>query len=553
MTGRGVVALVFLLGTMTVAAQNEAAGNAGSLDGPVYVGSVYVDRVRYATVQSAIDAACDGKTPGHVSIPPGTFTGPFTPTSNCAIEGAGMGITIIQAATLQDAAMVELKKLSHVALRGFTVDGACVWVGARCTAAGKSFDLIRLTNSSWVTIDDVEVRNMKGNGIDVAEGNAEVDIRNSVADRFGGALPNVGSVGFFVSAGNGAASSHVRFFNNVAHDGNLCFALFPSTAATNVTLDVVYDSNRAYACANDGFLVYSDGVGTYGAVRGLRYLNNQSYCNGWPAKGAGFSPNCTPGLLQTGPIASSSGVGFDLNSPVLDQPQIIGNRAHDNFYEGFDNTPQTATTVDTQGTTVNWVSGDAFNPAWKPGQGVHVGDANYLIAAVDGPRSTLTLTTPAGMQKGIHLMSPGYDRALFQGNYAYSNGHGNGNLSGHGFADISYGSTYSGNVAYLNNAAGFIDQLSSFVTHTGDKAMDNNRSNGPVHLGFYAQAALAPTYVGVTTDNSTEDNFQSTAILLDAQTTGGYVAAGALCNAKGCDPAQTVRDNGKGDTVYGRR
>jgi hypothetical protein len=125
------------------------------------------------------------------------------------------------------------------------------------------------------------------------------------------------------------------------------------------------------------------------------------------------------GLLQSGSTSTFNGEGFEINSPVMDQPQLIGNRSHDNFGEGFDNTPQTETTVNTSNTTVMWVSGDSFNLSWKAGQAVRINGFNYLISAVNGAQTTMTLTTSAGTQCRVGLIGVGYSRAMIIGNYAY--------------------------------------------------------------------------------------------------------------------------------------
>jgi hypothetical protein len=548
-------------------------GPASSTSGPAS-GSLnrflYVDGETFKTVQSAISAACDGTKPGRVIIPPGTFVGSFTPLSNCVIEGSGIGITIIQASASQNSVMIPISGLTNLTLKGFSVDGDCAnpWprTGPSCSGAGSNnnfYDLIQLTDSSYVTIDAVEVRNMRGNGIKVQARNSHIDIRNSIADFFGDQLPSVASVGFFVASESGAGSSHVRFLNDTAYSGNQGFALFPSTATAKAVVDITYESNKAYSNGNDGFQVFSAGITrggatTYAAIQGLRYINNEAYCNGWTGNPSTFNQNCLDlngkaGLLQTGEQGSSSGEGFDLNSAVLDQPQLIGNRSHDNFGEGFDNTPQIFSTVSCNGTTtVSWVGGDPFNSSWKPNQGVFIKGKAYLIRSVNSANKTITLKSNCSSGGDLQFVGVGYDRATVQGNVAYNNGRGSPPGAGHGFADISYGSTYVGNISYLNNAAGFYDQLSAFVTHNGDKAFDNNVAGGGINAGFFAEAALNPTYIGVTTDDSRAQNFQSVPIFLDGNTTGAFAESASLCNFKSCDPS-LVADHGNSDTVSNGR
>ncbi len=533
------------------AVSQVAASPASSQSSAPRDGYVHVDGVTYKTVQSAIQTACDGKKPGHVLIPPGTFAELFTPVSNCVIEGSGINSTI-----LQISASISIAALSNVTLKSLTVDaGVARTVGAHaCSAVPAIANAIDITNSNHVTIEEVEVRNTLGNAISVSGGDQYIDIGNSVADFFGCALSSEDSSrrplgviggGFVASPERRGGNSHVKFFNDIAHDGNTGFETFPSSTAANVSSDVVWESNRAYANANDGFLVQSVGVSTNAPMQSFRWENNESYCNGWTPNWS--NSNCAPfGLLQGGDHKTFNGEGFDLNSPLLDQPQVISNRSHDNFGEGFDNTPQVQSRVKTSGKTVTRLPCstevhvcDDFNPAWKANQAVQINGTDYLIASVNG--TTMTLTTSAGEQKAARFIGVGYDRATLTGNYAYNNGRGNAcKVCGAGFADISYGSTYTRNVSYLNNAAGFIDQISSEITHNGDKSFDNNRSNGPEKYGFYAQAALAPRYIGVSTHESEADGPQQYALHLDGQTTNGYAESSSLCNSRSCNPSATV-------------
>ncbi|MGA8431398.1 MAG: hypothetical protein WB729_16365 [Candidatus Sulfotelmatobacter sp.] len=514
-------------------------------------GEVYVNAVPDKTVQSAIQSACDGTKPGHVLIPPGTFVGPFTPASNCVIEGSGINSTVIQIP-----ASISITSLSNVTLKGFTVDAGVARTPAAhfCSAVPSVANAIDITDSNHVILDEMEVRNTLGNAISVSGGDQYIDIRNSVADFFGCALSSEDSShrplgviggGFVTSPEHRAGNSHVKFFNDIAHDGNTGFETFPSSTAANISSDVVWESDRSYGNANDGFLAQSVGVGTNALMQGFRWENNESSCNGWTPNWS--NSNCAPfGLLQAGEHKSFNGEGFDLNSPLLDQPQVIGNRSHDNFGEGFDNTPQQQSRVNTSGKTVTWLPCSAkipvcdhFNPAWTANQAVQINGTDYLISGVSG--TTMTLTTSAGEQTAARFIGVGYERATLTDNYAYNNGRGNPcKVCGAGFADISYGSTYTGNVAYLNNAAGFIDQISSLITHDGDKSFDNNRSNGPEKYGFYAQAALSPKYLGVSTHESEADGPQQYALHLDGQTTNGYAESSSLCNSKSCNPSATV-------------
>jgi hypothetical protein len=525
------------------------------------------------TVQAAINSACNGTKPGHVVIPSGTYVGSFTPVSNCTIEGSGMGATIIEAPSTQSSVMISLSSLKNVTLKNFTVDGDCAnpWPRTTPTCGGTSsnsnvFDLIQLSGSSQIIIDSVEVRNMQGNGIDLVGGDSYIDIRNSAADYYGQALPATlsGGAGFLVNDGGTSGSTHILFFNDTADNGNEGFLLVPPPGGS-VASDIVYESDRSFSNANDGFLVFSGGGN--GPAQGLRYINNESYCNGWVAGWTntacqlygGVTANGF-GLLQNGSQGSGGdGAGFGFNSPVMSQLQVIGNRSHDNYAEGFDHTPQIVAIVNASGTTVTWTSGDSFNQSWKAGQAVRITQdctppppcpaGIYVISTVSG--NTITLAAPGAPNYGTsQLVGVGYTRSTLVGNYAYHNGSGNSSsLAGSGFSDISYGSAYTANVSYLNNAAGFIDGTSSLVTHVGDKSFDNNQSNGSERFGFYAHGALGPSYIGVTTDNAGGNNLQKTSVNFDAQTSGAFAESASLCNFGFCNLSITVTDGGTSDAA----
>ena len=449
------IAILNALFLCATSAVSQIATSPASAYAPVSRdGYVYVNAVPDKTVQSAIQAACDGTKPGHVLIPPGTFVGSFSPVSNCVIEGSGINSSVVHISK-----SISLAAVSNVTLKGFTVDaGVDRTVAAHfCGAVPSIANAIDITNSNHVTIQEVEVRNTLGNAISVSGGDQYIDIRNSVTDFFGCALSSANSSGLsFGTLGGGfvidpqtrAGNSHVRFFNDIAHDGNTGFEAFPSSAAANVSSDIFWESDRAYGNANDGFLAFSVGIGTNAPMQGFRWENNDAYCNGWTPDWS--NSNCAPfGLLQAGEHKTFNGEGFDLNSPLLDQPQVISNRSHDNFGEGVDNTPQVQSRIKTSGKTVTRLPCsteihvcDDFNPAWKTNQAVQINGADYLIAGVNG--TTMTLTTSAGEQKAARFIGVGYDRATLTGNYAYNNGRGNAcKVCGAGFADISYGSTYT--------------------------------------------------------------------------------------------------------------
>jgi len=150
------------------------------------------------------------------------------------------------------------------------------------------------------------------------------------------------------------------------------------------------------------------------------------------------------------------------------------------------------------------------------------------------------VTTNTGALTGVNLIGVGLMRGTLSGNVAYNNGRGNSGTSGSGFSDSAYGNTWSNNVSYNNQFYGFIDQFSSFVTHTGDKAYNNGqRSAQP---GFFSQGALNPSYINITTDDSQASPTQTTGVFWDGDTNNAYADSASIA---GSTP---LTDQGTGDT-----
>lgn len=536
------IGLLLLCSLFSIATSSEAQSGGDRIQSPSVNGYIFVDGDKYPSLNSAIAAACNGSTPGVVVVPPGTFTGPFTPVSYCTIEGSGMGSTIIQASATQATTMISISSLTNVALKHFTVDGGAVRLrGSPDSGNTNSYDLIDISSSSNITLDDVEVRNAVGSAVNVLAGNSHIDIRNSVAQRVGPLL--TGTAGAFaVNPGSGSGNVDVSFFNNAAHDCNIGFYLTSSSTSSASTYGVVFDKNRAYSCANDGLVAYTAGVNSYATIYGAIWTNNVSYCNGWPASGTNWNSTlCPPGLLQVGSSASSSGVGVNLNSPILEQPMAIGNTAWGNYFEGLDVTPQVTSTVNctnVANSVCSRSSGDFFITSWKPNQALRINGTDYLILSV-GSITSVTLTSNTGLLTGVQLTGAGLIRATIKGNTAYLNGNSRSSgSSGSGFSDIGYGDTWVGNVAYSNFAYGFIDQTCVYVKHTGDTAFDNNTGNAGNNAGFISQDCLQSSYVNISTDDSRTANYQGYAIYLTSKTNGIYVESNSLCNNTSCGPGQ---------------
>jgi hypothetical protein len=512
-----------IVGPLSVTAPATLSGNTtltGQNTAVLYNlnGDVYLDGQKYATFAAAIAALPTG---GTLRIAAGTYsiTAQVAFVSNLDIECSPNNQTILQASASLNASMFLASSVNHFRMVGCVIDG---------NKGGNSnqFALFQATNSSFGELSGNHFQNGQSRAVWIAGGNSYIRVTGNEVDHYGQALPaSIGNEGIAVAAGSGVSSSHITIDHNRVHDGNLGIGVLPSSGASDPTIDVQIASNSVYSTANDGILVYGDAPIT-SPLQGVRIIDNDVWCGGWPANGTGFSTNCTAGYLQSGGTASSSGVGIDVNSQVVDQPQVIGNRAHDMFFEGIDINPQTATSVSCNNTTtVTYVSGDSFNTAWKANQGARINGTFYNISSVAGATTTLTLATncPTGTWG---FTGVGYSRATVTGNYAYNNGHGNASTSGAGFSDSGYADTWVNNIAFGNNFVGFIDSMSSFVSHTGDKALDNDKGGGS-NNGFLCQQCLNPSYVNIAADDSTGAH-QTIGISISGGTNNAFISSNDL-------------------------
>jgi parallel beta-helix repeat protein len=444
---------------------------------------------------------------GIVKVASGTYSitsGSIVIPSNITVV-CDPGVVIEVGDSIRDMALVSMTNATNFALENCIVDGN------RLTGT-KSLGLIQMTDSSHGTLSGNVIRNSYGNGLYLWGGNTQIKITNNDIYNNGPTLDS-GQAGLGIGSGSpgAAANTYISIGQNKVHDNWIGIEIQPSlTATTNFDIS----NNEIYSNANDGLLVFSVNMNG-GPISNFTIASNQSYCNGWPANGVNFSPNCTPGFLQHGSVVSSSGVGIDLNSASFGQSTITGNSTHDNFYEGIDVTPLTITQVNTNGTVVTAVSGDPFITSWKPNQAVIINGAHYLIASISGT-TQMTLTTSAGAQNMAPFLGVGNGQNTLSGNTSYNNGSGNNIASGHGFGDIANGDIWVNNVAYNNSGVGFIDQLSSNVSHTGDTAY-NNDNNGGFSTGFLCQGCLNATYTNLTAYDSRAAKKQVYGLVLDSQ------------------------------------
>ncbi len=459
------------------------------------------------------------KRPGTITIPGGNYTlsTEISLASNVGIDCSSN--TVIAASPTFNKPMIGANGIKHFRLKGCTLD-------ANRRGNSHHVEILEVVNSDEGEISGNHFRNTNSRALWISDNNSHIRIENNEIDHFGDLLPaSIGSEGIAIApSGPTPGNSNIIVSGNRIHDGNIGMGIYTSSDATKLSSDIEVTDNFFYSNANDGFLIYSQNA-SGAPIRNVRIYNNESYCNGWPSKGKGFSENCTGGFLQTGTQTSGTGAGFNLNSSLLERAQVVGNTSHDNYFEGFDNTPQRFAVVDTKGMTVIWAGGDPFIPEWKPNQGVRINGVDYLISAVAGANSTLTLTTSAGNQSKVQLVGMSYSRALIMANTAYNNGRGNNSSSGHGFSDAAaYGTTYAGNNSYDNQGVGFFDQLSTSTTHSGDKSWNNDLGGG-FSAGFYCGACLEAGYFNVRSDDFAEIHHQRVAIVLDSHTSRTQISA----------------------------
>lgn len=515
---------------------NQTIGGAKTFTGPVtLVGGVQlchtfsavrcIDPANQAgwsgsTVDAWIAAAVAdlGSGGGTVQIASGNYTvgGTIAAASNVNIECDHGHTSVLLATPSLNAPLYLASSVTSFRL------GFCVLDGNR-NFNSNSNTIAQVTGSSGGKIVDNKIRNTLGNALYMVAGVTFLDIIDNEIYNFGPSLP-AQAVGINAGAQPGNPISHIRIRGNDVHDGSIGIDIQASITLSSAEEDWEISDNRIHGNANDGISVFSTTL-SHGPQIGFRVINNETYCNGWPANGTGFSSNCTPGLLQTGGTASSSGVGIDFNSPVQEQGIISLNRSHDNYFEGIDVGGFVISTVNVSGTAVSVVGGDPANTAWKLNQAVRINGNQFLISSCSST-SSCTLTTSAGPLSNAQMVgNANRSRTTISNNQVYNNGRGNGNTSGSGGADIfGYGDVWSGNLSYLNNALGFDDFGSVLTTHIGDTAISNGQSTGGFHDGILCQACLFPKWISIQADDPLPVPQQGNGGHFDPQTSGGFAS-----------------------------
>ena len=431
--------------------------------------------------------------------------------------------TTLQASNTIASTLILFTSATNAKIQGCIIEGN--------TSNPTNIDLIDTVSSNDISILHNHLTANKSRMINIV-GSSNIHIRDNEIDHFGNPLPAANNnEGVSIAPTSGSANmSNLFITHNFIHDGNIGIGVYP----VNQTIsNIQINNNFIYSNANDGVLFY--GGSSAGNIIGANVSNNFSYCNGWPGSVTNWnSVNCPPGYLQNGTTASSSGAGIDLNSPFAYQPTANGNVLHDNYFEGMDATFQLDTVVNTSGTSVTYVSGTNFNSAWKTGQYVSIAGTNYQISSVTSA-TAMVLSASAGTQTGVTMVTSAMSRGSFSGNVAYNNGNGrtSTSASGHGFANIGYGNTWSANVSYNNVGNGFVDQLSVLTTHTGDTAYNNNSLGGPNNAGFNESGGIYAQFVNVAADDNTTAKYQYWGLILTGSEENNVLDS-SLCGTNGC-------------------
>jgi len=536
--------LILLMLCATAFAQTHI--RAGQIDAKSLETVVYVDALNSqgwsgSSVDQWIAAANTALgSGGTIRLASGAYTiaGTINAASNVSLECDPSHNSILTVTASFNGTAYAASGITNFGMKNCVIDG-------NRSLNANSNGLIVITNSTVGVIQNNYIRNSLGNGIYLPNGDSQIDIVGNQVYNLGPLLPSQ-TVAINIGGSGGNPVSHLRIKSNWVHDCSLGIYVQPNVGSANVEEDIEISGNQVSSCANDGIAIFSANH-SGGPIRGVRTINNETYCHGWPASGIGFNTRCTPGLLQTGSIASSSGVGIDYNSSLQEQGIIANNRSHDNYFEGIDVEDAIVSTVSTVGTAMSWVSNDLFLTSWKLNQSIRLGANTFHISSCSSTTSC-TLTTSAGTHGSLQLAASGMNsRTTISGNVLSRNGVGNGTTSGHGAADIfGYMDTWSNNISNLNNAVGFIDTDSILTTHTGDMAISNGQSTGGFHDGFLCEGCLYPKWSNIQGDDPTTNPQQGNVGHFDGDTYGGYAAN--ITNAMGA-AGTTFNDAGNGDTV----
>lgn len=425
----------------------------------------------------------------------------------------------------------------------------CVLDGNYPANTDTNMIMASLTGATGGTISNNIIRNTAGFGVYMFYGNSYVNILENEIYNIGQPLPAITQA----IGGGGQApggNSHIAILYNNIHDSSLGIFVQPSSTSTNLSEDWNIAHNTITKMSSNGITVYCGGLATNGPIKNVRTIDNDVSCVGWPAGGIGFDAACSPGFLQSGPVAAADGTGVSYNCATEEQGVIADNRLRDNYYEGIDLVVVTYSTVNTGSgggcggaTALCWVSGDLFQyPQWQPHQSVFINGNAYSLDSCSSATSCTLVNGPGDLTGVVMFGNAMRSKTTVKGNILYSNGHGNGYASGNGGADVTgYEDTWANNVSYQNNAYGFVDQGAVLTSHTGDKTFDNGLS-GVFHDGIECTGCLSPKWVGIQGWDTSALPIETTVARFDSATYGGY-----MCDIISIGTINAFVDNGTND------
>jgi hypothetical protein len=474
---------------------------------------------RFATLQLAVDAACDGTTPGTLILPKGTITikAELLIRGSCTISGQDSSASIIQASADLISPDMAIQSVSNVTIKGVQING-------NRSANAFNVDCIDIVDSKAVVFDSTTVTNCNHDGILITGSSSQITVINSEISNCGPMDPGIqGQAGILVGIiSSGSAVSRVTLKNNRIHDNNTGFSITNTEKPGLDMTDFVVAGNRIFSNANDGILITTAHI-SGGNISKVSVENNEIYCNGWPADGVEFSPRCTTGLQQKGHKPSQGGVGVDLiqsGSARLVRPIVEGNTIHDNVFEGVASTTtgdaNTMPRANIAGKSVTWISGPLKFDDLSAGQYVLIEGKMYAIASVTNSKFLL-LQTSAGNLVDASIAIPAFMGASIRNNTVSDSGNGSRMVGPCFYNQLADGNTYSGNTANRCALEGFEDYMSNSLSYTGDKAYGNGRSKAPGRTaGFAAFGCSGITYRGIETNDTANPPTQTIGVLLDS-------------------------------------
>jgi hypothetical protein len=356
-----------------------------------------------------------------------------------------------------------------------------------------------VVDARGVTVENVEVSGCPLHGISIA---SSTDVAVTASDiHHNGDIHPPAQRGAGISAFPGEKGvSDIRLAGNHVHDNNVGIQITNAPRIESSVSRVEIRSSSISANANDGILVtaFLPGGST---ISDLRIEDNESFCNGWPARGSGFSSFCAHGFMQRGPGDSQSGAGIDIiqnDHALIIKPVILRNRLHHNVFEGLAVASQAFSRVKVSGKRVVRLSGpSSFQASWRTGQVVTINNKPFKIDSVQDV-DHLLLQSSANKDGDAGFAGPSPMGALIAENVSYENGNAARSVGPGFYSQLTDGNVYQRNRAWRNNFEGFENYYGSFTRHEDDVAFSNNTANaGGRGSGFAAYGGLNNVFVDI--------------------------------------------------------